>query len=219
MTLRHCGLLLTIGSLIPAMPAIAGTEVSHYRVKDQAARAEYSWTAGCVTTSIQVKAALTRVKEDGTTPETTGLASVTIGTVDFCDPQVRIQKLYYGETSSFTLQVDGDIRFARLFSPAFPISELVPDGNGGVVTTAPKYHYIDMTWTSNDPLERTAGAITTSGPGYHEVSSLTGHYRLADVSGTLSDGTQNLLPLPASGVYGFFQILKLTNGSITITSD
>jgi hypothetical protein len=201
------------------IPLTAETLVSQYRMKDHSVKAEYTRTADCQTTSIQVNASITTGVAGYRSSDDSRIASITISMLDFCDPNVRIQRLFYGETSSFTLDLDVSLRDARLYASAFPIYELLPDGTGGTTKNKPMPYYLDMRWTSNDPVERTAGAITTSGPGYKSISTLVGFYRVADVSGTLSDGSKNILPLPGIGVYTNFQMFKLRSGEIALFAE
>jgi hypothetical protein len=209
--------LLTVASaVLMSVPALAGVEVSRYKVKDESVRVEYSWVEGCVSYQLEVKAGRTRVKEDGT-PEVTPAASINYSTSDFCNLPELKQEFWFGESTSFQIDISGNIRYGRFFTNSFTLNELVPDGSGGVVNGRSMNLFVDMVWTSEDPLERLTDTVVTHHPGYHSISLLTGLYRNAVVAGTLSDGSRNLIPLGPG--FSFAQILRLNTSEMTIIKD
>lgn len=209
-------LLLTALICLAAVPASASSEVTHRRFKDEMARAEYSWIEGCVSKRLEISAARTKVKEDGT-PDTTSTFSVLYSTFTFCDPQQPQQTLWYGESSIVSIEIDPNLRSARAVSPSFAITQLLPDGQGGVINGPTINLIVDVRWSSNDLLDKYAGTTVTHYPGFHSVSHLTGHYRLATATGTVSEGVQNWIPVAPEG--SFAQMFRLSGGETTIVKD
>jgi hypothetical protein len=202
--------------LFAATLASAATEVTHARYRNETARLEYSWIEnGCVSKQLLVTAAVNKVREDGTT-DVKPVAVVLYTVYDFCNPTNVTQTFWWGQSDSFALTVASSLQSASFVAPAFLVAG---DRYAGPVRTdlGTKALNIDIRWTSNDPLDKAVGTFVTKFPGYTEVSSMNGHYRLATASGLIADGTQNWFPTMFEG--NLVQLFRLNQAETIITKD
>jgi hypothetical protein len=195
-----------------ASAAFAGTEVSHRRYRDETARAEYSWLDGCISKQLTISAAKTKLKEDGITVEGGPSVDITYAETHQCDPtapaRIGKQEFWFGEAAAASLQIDANLRWASVTGPVtvqvFRLDQAAYLGT--------KLLFIDLQWSSNDPLDKSGGTLVIKYPGYTEVNRLNGHYRLASAAGTVLDGSVNLL----GGASGEFVQLYRLNAAETI---
>jgi hypothetical protein len=207
---------LVLSTLVAATLATAATEVSHSRYRNETARVEYSWIEnGCVSKQLVVMAARNSVRTDGTT-DVTPVSTVMYSIYDFCDLTNVSQTFWWGRSDTFALTVDSNLKDASLTSPAFLVAG---ERYNGLVRTdlGTKSLSLNISWTSKDPMYRTASTFVTQLPGYQEVSHLTGQYRLATATGVVSDGTQNWFPNAFEG--NLVQIFRLNEGETIITKE
>ncbi len=206
-------LFVTVLIALAAIPALASTVVAHSKYQDETARAEYSWIEGCLSNRLEISAALTKVKHDGT-PEPTSMFFVIYSVQNFCNGQLTF---WYGESSTVSIAIDNTLRSARAVSPAFAITQLLPDGQGGVINGPTINLVVDIRWSSDDPLDKYKDTVVTNYPGFHSVTKLTGRYRLATATGILSDGVRNWIPVAPEG--SFAQMFSLSGGETTVTKE
>lgn len=207
---------LFLSALFAVTLATAGTEVSHTRYRNETARAEYSWIEnGCVSKQLVVTAAKNSVRQDGTL-ETQPVATVMYSIYDFCDAANVSQTFWWGTGNAFSLTVAFNLKSASMIAPAFPMAG--ERFNGPVRTDlGTKQFNIDIRWSSNDPLDKSAGTWVTRLPGYLEVSTFNGWYRLATATGVVSDGTQNLFPVAYEG--NLVQLYRVLQGETILTRE
>jgi hypothetical protein len=225
---RSALFLTTFGLLSYGVTATASTTVSRYKAQEETARTEYNWTVTCpgslptdpyapvISYHLEVKASKTKIKEDGT-PSGTGIATITYSISNFCNLPALTQNYWYGESTAFALQIPTNLDTARFTAPAFPVTELIPDGMGGLRNGATVNLNVDVQWLASDPTERDAYSDVVNEAGYHQVSKFKGKYRLANATGTVWDGTKNLLP--SNLEWGFSQIMQLTSAEVTVVKD
>ena len=207
---------LTVCSFASA--AFGATEVSHRRYRDEMARLEYSWVDGaqCTSKRLIVSAAKTSIKEDGVTAENRPNVSVTYSTYKFCDYANPEQTFWFGTAETSLLDIDANLRSARLIASSVSLQGTMFKGLEQI-SLGTKNVSVDVTWSSNDPIDKYAGTIVTQYPGYHEVNHLTGLYRIAMASGTIADGVTNWFPAHPEG--GFVQLYRLNQGESILTKD
>ena len=198
-------------------PLIASTQIAQVHLKDETVRAEYNWVTGCISNRLEIKASLTKTKEDGLTPAGSAIAAITYSTTDFCNLPVLQQTFWYGESAAVSLQVGSSLTEARLVAFAFPLTQKLSNGAGGVQDGVTTSLNVDMRWTSEDPVERIVGTFVTNDVGYHSVSQLTGRYRIALASGSMSGGFGNLIPATPDSALA--QIMKLSSARLTVIKD
>jgi hypothetical protein len=207
---------LVLCFLLVSTLASAGVEISHTRYRNETVRAEYSWIEnGCVSKQLQMVAAKNAVRQDGTT-DVTPAATILYSVYDFCDPASVIQTFWWGQSPNVTLTVAETVKSAWLYAPAFQVAG---ERYVGMVRTdlGVKPLRVDLRWTSNDPLDKTASTFVTRFPGYLEVSHMNGLYRSATATGLVLDGTQNWFPVMYEG--NLVQIFRVMEGETIVTKE
>jgi hypothetical protein len=213
--LMHKRTLLT-SILLAASVASAATEVSHTRSRNETARVEYSWIEnGCISKQLLVTAAKNTVRTDGTT-DVKPVATLLYSLYDYCNLSNVTQTFWWGKSESFTLIVDSSLKSASFVAPAFVASGTRFSGPNST-DLGTKALNVDLRWTSNDPLDKTAGTWVTRLPGFMEVSTFVGHYRLATATGQVLDGTQNWFPVAYEGT--LVQLFRLMDGETILTKE
>ena len=203
--------------LMGCAAAEGATEVSRYKMKDETLRAEYSWVDGCVSKHLEITGSRKKVKDGGGPPDKGTVVSVTYSTYDFCRLPSIEQTFTYGETSLGVVDADGNLRSGRIVVPSLPMQRLVYGGSGELMSSQTLQGVVNVSWWATEPVEKEASTTVTHHAGFHQVSRFQGRYRVAEATGTISDGTQNLMPLAAEG--SFAQILRLKSGEVTVVKD
>jgi hypothetical protein len=207
-----CTQFLTLFAFV--WPVFAGTEVLHTRYRDETARAEYSWVENCTSYQLTVTASKTKVKDDGVTVDNGPVVSVTYATYTFCDIANTEQTFWSGTAASPALEIDSNLKTARV-AVVLPLQGTRYKA-GQSTALGTRTVSVDMAWTSDEKKDTYSGTIVTRYPGHTEVNHLTGHYRIAAASGTVSDGQMNLL---AGAPAGWAQLFRLNQGETIITKD
>jgi hypothetical protein len=204
-------MLCSFGSL-----SFAATEVSHRRYRDETARIEYSWIDNCTSKQLTVMAAKTRVKEDGVTADNGPSVSVTYSTYTFCDLNNTEQTFWFGTAADASVEIQSNLRSARVVTGSMSLQGFMFKGLQQT-DLGTKNVSIDINWSSDDPIDKYAGTFVTQFPGYHEVNHLTGFYRLATATGTISDGVTNWFPTAPQG--SFVQLYRLNQAESILMKD
>ena len=196
--------------------AFAATEVSRTHFRDETAKAEYSWVEGCVSRQLSINAAKVIVRHDATSSGNTPALSITYAESNFCDLTSIWQTFWTGSTSMAAVQVDPNLRAARVISASVTLRG-IRSSNGQQTDLGTRIVAVAVDWSSDDPIDKYAGTFVTRYPGYYEINYLTGFYRLAKASGTISDGVTNWLANPWNA--GLIQLYRLSEGETILVKE
>src|SRR5688500_2869555 len=127
--------------------AFAATTVSHQRYRDETARTEYTWIHGGVSTTLAVRAAKTRLKQDGVTVDSGPSVSISYSAYNFCDLSNTEQTFWTGTSDTAAFNIDSNLRSARLVASSIILSGMkftgLQETNLGTKSVS-----VDITWSS-----------------------------------------------------------------------
>jgi hypothetical protein len=192
----------SVGLLLFAPVAVAeaaSTKVSVVNERGPLVNALFSVTdsSGCIETDTFVSANLPSYQKLPSQPVTTGVASVSIFTYDWCTETTILDAS--GLTESLpagALQVSKQLDQASLHM-SLPITDIDTNATFDVD--------VDVTWVGTSDIHRDdENSNDFYGGGCHVLNRWKGSGRTAEASGTVSDGSMNYTPTPSdAGEIGF----------------
>ena len=175
-----------------------------YRYKGEAATAYYSYTNdGCIYTDLYVFAGETTSKSGPGAPVKGKVADFSLNQYDFCNDAWLSGAYGYVDLTSANFSIDNKLNNAHLQS-----NVAMYDWNTGNSFDLA----VDLTWTGIGDLTRNKSSYQYESGGCKVKSRFSGSYRMADVSGIISDGTTNYAANPA--YYADLQSVKGGNMGI-----
>jgi len=186
-------LALTAALLLTSQPALAGPAVSfHASLKGQLAEAYFDSTdrSGCVETFVYISAVKGIDRETGQ-PEQGPQASAMVFQNDICSGVPLIIATGSATLTEATFQIDKKLSSARL-DATLEVCDSVSD------TCFPVDAH--LIWTSSGSPFRLRDHRQIQAAGLKINSRYDGTSRQGTASGTITDGTTNLIPEPAFSV-------------------
>lgn len=192
--------------LAAAAPVHAGAEVSHSRLKGLSAFAFFSSTdpSGCISTSVVVAANDNEVSSGPGRPEGESTASVNLSRVDQCTGTLLLAANGDVALAPDDFQIDKQLDGAMLNSTV----ELSESMSGSPLTVE-----LNLTWTGQGPTTTNKQRVQVKMPGFLVNSRIFGASRDATATGTVSDGTTNFTPEPAT----FASLVSAKSGTLIIS--
>jgi len=112
---------------------------------------------------------------------------VALSRFDSCNNLLLISAL--GSTNALDLQVPNDLSSATL-STTMNLDEFL---SGGTIVVT-----VEMTWTATGPRVTQNSHSNEKEPGFHSVINFKGDTRDGTATGTISDGSEQFIPLPST---------------------
>jgi hypothetical protein len=189
-----------VAMLIPAAPAEAGANAAPSRFTDETAFAQFSSLdpSGCVATTVIVAAGKffshLRPAPDQPLgkPDQVRQAGVLVAKFDSCTDTLLLDARGTKLVDQKTFEVSSQLTSAKL-TTSFNVHDFVSNSNFDVS--------VDVTWSDAGPLVSSRDNIHFDfGSGCKGVTHFSDLSRLANVSGTVSDGATNFTPEATQGV-------------------
>jgi hypothetical protein len=187
---------------ISANPAHAASDTFHFSVKGQLAEAYFSSSdpSGCVITSVAVFTDDNRYNSGPGGPETLPLLTVQLSKFDQCTGTLLLEA--NGQTVPEELQTDKQLTAATL-DTTIKLFDYVSE--------TPVSVSANIAWTGTGATVTQRSHTQYAAPGFKMDSRLSGTFRDATAIGTVSDGTTNFTPEPATSArLGSVQIGEVT---------
>jgi hypothetical protein len=197
-------LALVLSAAVSTARATASTTQQITWTQSQTMVAVWQYQSDCDMTQVVVDGVIGRVRINGTR-SVSAFASVSISRYDTCTNTFVILVSSCCASLSGTMQINAGLTSARM-TGTFP--DLIDFNTGATYTVS-----VDVAWTASGTASRTESEFTTQSPGLVVHSQTQSVEQPAIASGTVSDGTTNYTPQPAS----FAAMDSSKNGSLNIT--
>lgn len=198
-------IVLAVGLLVTATPALAASDVTHFSFNGRSALAafEHLDASGCIETRVGVIAVDGTIKVDGQ-PPVASETSVVIDVNDLCTGETLV-----AASGSRALAI-GDFVMRKLDSATLDASIDVSDKTSGSTFAV----HLSLSWAGAGAVTRTKDHVEIIEPGFILISRSDASSRDATASGTVSAGTTNFTPDPAAS--GF--LADVRSGDVFIVS-
>jgi hypothetical protein len=202
-------LAMALSVLVAAPAASAAADTQQFSVKGPSALAQWHTFGECVETLVDVQAFddTTRLGQGGP-PQVLPRAFVVIFQDDRCTGTPLLSAC---NCNDFTVAEDAFQVVGKLDSATPNATVEVLDF---ISNTSFPLH-ISVNWTGIGATTREKIHSQTSSPGIRSIFRFDGMVRQATASGTVSDGTTNFTPQPAT----FANLFSTSQGSVMITHD
>ena len=204
-------LAMALSVLVAAPASSAGADTQHFTVTGPSAWAQWHTFGtdpeGCVESFVQVAGFddTTRLGQPGP-PQVVPSATVVIFLDDRCTGTTLMSASGYATVAEDAFQVVGKLDSATL-NATIEVFDYVSN------TSFPVDISVNLTGIGATTRERIHSQTST--PGTRSIFRFDGMVREATASGTVSDGTTNFTPQPAT----FAQLFSTSQGSVVITHD
>lgn len=184
--------------------AVPAAEVKHFKIRDEAALANFQATdpTGCIQTDVFVAASLGAAREDGTPSPPQSLATLVVSRYDTCRQLILMAAV--GDVQAIHLQIDPNLQTAALRA-IVPVYDFETDRFFDAS--------VDLTWEAIGEQSVDATTNTIQDPPFTIRTQFQGRVRPAQAAGVVSEGITNFTP--SVSVEGQIQITKL--GEVTIS--
>jgi hypothetical protein len=181
---------LLLSMLVTAPAHAAGAETQHFRFKGQFAEAVFQTvdSSGCIKTIVTIIANDNRIKLAGQ-PEAAARGEIDLFQVDNCAGRLLVSAFGLAMLTPDQFQIDKQLNAATL-SATIEVTDVV-SGNAFPVD-------VSVNWTGCGDTVSDKSHDHLKEPGFKRNARLTGTVRNATASGSVSDGTSNFTPQPAS---------------------
>jgi hypothetical protein len=177
--------------LVTALPAhAAGAETRHFSFKGQFAEAVFHTvdSSGCIETFVTVIADDNRIKQTGQ-PEATSRGEIDVFQVDHCAGRLLRSAFGLATLTPAQFHIDQHLNAAMLHATT-QVTDVVSGKTFPVD--------VSVRWTGSGDTVRDKNPVHLKEPGFKRIARFIGAVRNATASGSVSDGTSNFTPQPAS---------------------